>query len=323
MSAERVFAGIDIGATNIKYGLVDQKGKVLFKEQRPTIVDKGPEPLLHLVANIGEKLLFQAAEDDCEVRWLGIGTPGSVDFKTGQVIGMAPNIPGWKGAQIGEFLHERLNVPVWVDNDVNAVALAEYRFGAGAGYNSVICVAVGTGVGGGIILNGKLWRGSTSAAGEIGHMSIDLNGPVCGCGNRGCVEALCASPAIIERCRAKLDHQMTPVFEEILHDEPGELTIRKIFAAAKKRDSVALEVIEETARYLAIGMAGVVNLLNPEVVIIGGGVADGGAGFVEIVSQELRRRVCDSARERLRIVKATLGNNAGFIGAGILGEERQ
>lgn len=323
MSSERVYAGIDIGGTNIKYGLVDQKGKVLFKEQRPTVADKGPEPLLHLVANIGEKLLFHAAEEDCEVPWLGVGTPGSVDFKTGQVVGMSPNIPGWKGAAVGEFLRERLNVPVWVDNDVNAVALAEYRFGAGVGYQSVVCVAVGTGVGGGIILNGRLWRGSTSAAGEIGHMPIDPNGPVCGCGNKGCVEALCASAAIIERCRTKLNHNMTPTFKEIMNGDPGDLTIRKIFTAAKKRDSVALEVIEETARYLAIGMAGVVNLLNPEVVIIGGGVADGGAGFVEAVSQEMRRRVCDSAKEKLRIVKAALGNTAGFIGAGILGEERQ
>jgi glucokinase len=323
MSSETVYAGIDIGATNIKYGLVDHKGNVLFKEQRPTIADKGPEPLLHLVANIGEKLLFHAAEEDYEVPWLGVGTPGSVDFKSGQVIGMSPNIPGWKGAAVGEFLRERLNVPVWVDNDVNAVALAEYRFGAGVGYNSVVCVAVGTGVGGGIILNGRLWRGSTCAAGEIGHMPIDPNGPICGCGNRGCVESLCASSAIIERCRARLDHNMTPAFEEILKGDPGDLNVRKIFAAAKKRDKVALEVIEETARYLAIGIAGVVNLLNPEVVIIGGGVADGGAGYVETVSQELRRRICDSAQEKLRIVKATLGNSAGFIGASILGEERQ
>ena len=322
MASERTYAGIDIGGTNIKYGLVDLKGKVLFKEQRPTITDKGPEPLLHLVANIGESLLLHAAEDDCEVSWLGVGTPGSVDFKTGQVIGMSPNIPGWKGAPIGEFLRDRLNIPVWVDNDVNAVALAEHRFGAGAGYTSAVCVAVGTGVGGGIILNGKLWRGSTYAAGEIGHMSVDLEGPVCRCGNKGCVEVYCASPAILERCRARLEHNLTPAFKEVLNGDPGDLSIRKIFAAAKKRDALALGVIEETARYLAVGMAGVVNLLNPEVVIIGGGVADGGAGFVETVAQELRSRVCDSAQEKLRVVKATLGNSAGFIGAAILGEER-
>ena len=229
----------------------------------------------------------------------------------------------WSPTSVSEFLRERLNVPVWVDNDVNAVALAEYRFGAGVGYNSMVCVAVGTGVGGGIIINGRLWRGCTGAAGEIGHMPIDPEGPVCRCGNKGCVEAFCSSSAMIELCQGKLNHSMTPVFEELLKGDPGDLNIRKIFAAAKKRDNIALEVIEETARYLAIGMAGVVNLLDPEVVIIGGGVADGGAGYVEAVSQELRRRVCDSAKDKLRIVKATLGNSAGFIGAGILGEERQ
>jgi glucokinase len=322
MSDERAYAGIDIGATNIKYGLVDRKGKVLFKEQRPTLADKGPEPLMHLVANIGERVLLHAAEEDYDVPWLGVGTPGTVDFKSGQVIGMSPNIAGWKGMEIGELLRDRLNVPVWVDNDVNCVALAEYRFGAGAGYNSLVCVAVGTGVGGGVVLNGKLWRGSTFAAGEIGHMPIDPNGPLCGCGNRGCIEALCASGAIMQRCRDHLRGGLTPIFEEVLEGEPGDLSIKKLFAAARKKDEIALQVIAETARYLAIGLAGAVNLLNPELVIIGGGVADGGAGFVESTAQELRTRICDSAGEKLRVVKATLGNSAGFIGAGILGEER-
>jgi glucokinase len=209
-----------------------------------------------------------------------------------------------------------------VDNDVNAVALAEHRFGAGAGFNSLVCVAVGTGVGGGVILNGKLWRGSTSAAGEIGHMSIDPDGPTCGCGNKGCIEAFCSSSAILARCRARLSDRLTPVFEEVLTGDPDELSVKKLFAAARQRDEIALEVIGETARYLAIGLAGVVNLLNPELVVIGGGVADGGAGFVESVAHEIRSRVCDSAGEKLRVVKAALGNSAGFIGAGILGEER-
>jgi glucokinase len=323
MSDERAYAGIDIGATNIKYGLVGSKGEVLFKEQRPTLADKGPEPLMHLVANIGERLLLHAAEEDYEVGWLGVGTPGTVDAKSGQIIGMSPNISGWKGTALGEFLRERLNTPVYVDNDANAVALAEHRFGAGIGFDSVVCVTVGTGVGGGLILGGRLWRGSSSAAGEIGHMSINADGPECKCGNRGCLEAYCASAAIIGRCRSKLDGGLTPAFENVLRDDGLEtLTIKKLFAAARKKDNVALEVIEETAEYLSIGLAGVVNLLNPDLVIIGGGVADGGAGFVESVAQSLRNRCCDSAIDNLRVVKATLGNYAGFIGAGILGEER-
>ena len=322
MADHQTFAGIDIGGTNIKYGLTDLKGQVLFKEQRPTMAEKGPEPLLHLIGNIGERLLLHASEEELDVRWLGVGTPGTVDFKDGRITGMTPNIVGWKGTAIGDFLRERLNVPVWVDNDVNAVALAEHRFGAGAGFSSLVCVAVGTGVGGGIIVNNKLWRGANFAAGELGHMSIDPNGPACGCGNKGCVEAYCSSSAILVRCRERLKRELTPAFEEVLSGDLEELTIKKLFQAARHKDEIALEVIAETARYLAIGLAGVVNLLNPEMVIVGGGVADGGAGFVETVAQELRPRVCDTAAEKLRIVKASLGNNAGFIGAGILGEER-
>jgi glucokinase len=220
------------------------------------------------------------------------------------------------------FLRERLNVPVWIDNDVNVVALAEHRFGAGAGFSSMVCAAVGTGVGGGLILDGKLWRGANHAAGELGHMIIDPDGPVCGCGNKGCVEAFCSSSAMLARCREKLGRKMTPAFEEILAGDEGELTIKKLFQAARAKDEVALEVVAESARYLAIGLAGVVNLLNPELVIIGGGVADGGAGYVDVVAQELRTRICDSSADKLRVVRATLGNSAGFIGAGILGEER-
>ncbi len=322
MSDERVYAGIDVGATNIKCGLVDKKGKVLLKEQKPTVADKGAEALLHLVANIGERLLLRAADEDYEVPWLGVGTPGTVDFKSGRITGMSPNIPGWKGTEVGAFLKDRLNLPVYVDNDVNAMALAEHCFGAGIGYDSIVCVALGTGVGGGLVLGGRIWRGSTHAAAEIGHMPIHPEGLQCKCGQRGCLEAYCSSAAIIERCRVRLSDRLTPVFDKVLAGDLGELSIKKLFLAAREKDEVALEVLGETARYLAIGLTGVVNLLNPNLVIIGGGVADGAAGFVETVAQELGSRVCDSTVDGLRVVKAALGNNAGFIGAGILGRER-
>ena len=322
MGEQKVYAGIDIGATSIKFGLTDHKGSVLYKEQRPTVSDKGPEALLHLVANVGERLLLHAAEEDHDVRWLGIGTPGTVDFKTGKVLGNAPNIEGWAGTEVGTFLRGRLNLPVYVDNDVNGVALAEHRFGAGIGYNSLVCVAVGTGVGGGIIINGQLWRGAHHAAGEIGHIPISANGPVCRCGRTGCVEAYCSSTAMIERTKARLAGQMTAAFEEVLEGDAEGLTIKKLFAAARKKDAIALDVVEESARYLAIGLTAVVNLINPDLVIIGGGIADGGGGFVEAVAAELRTRTIDTAAENLKVVKAALGNSAGFIGAGLLGEEK-
>ncbi len=322
MSNQTVYAGIDIGGTNIKYGLVDPKGKVLFREQRPTMADKGADPLMHLVANLSEGLLYHAAEEEYDVRWLGVGTPGAVEAKTGKVIGVSPNISGWKGMEIGQILKDRLNLPVLVDNDVNAMALAESRFGAAMGYKSVLCVAVGTGVGGGIIFDGRLWRGATHSAGEIGHITINPNGPQCRCGAKGCVEAYCNSQAIIRRAIDKLNNGLTPAFEEVLEGPLSGLTIKKLFAAARKGDSVAIDVIQESADYLAIGIANAVNILNPEIVVIGGGVADGGAGFVEAVATEVRKKAVGPSGTDLRITKATLGNDAGFIGASILGEVR-
>ncbi|MBD3401656.1 ROK family protein [candidate division GN15 bacterium] len=320
MAHDSVYAGIDIGATNIKYGLVDGEGKVLFREQRPTVAEKGADALMHLVTNIAERLLLFAAEDEFDVRWLGVGTPGAVDIRTGTVIGPSPNIAGWQGMEIGSILADRINMPVWVDNDVNVMALAESRFGAAVGFESVVCAAIGTGVGGGIMLNGKVWRGASFAAGELGHMSINFDGPGCHEEMRGCIESYCCSQAILSRARARLEHGLTPVFEEVLQGSLDNLNIKKLFSAARKGDETAAEIIAETADYLAIGLAGIVNLLNPQIVIIGGGIADGGAGFVEAVSAGIRKRAFESATRDLRVSKATLGNDAGFIGAAILGE---
>jgi glucokinase len=321
MAEETVYAGIDIGGTNIKYGLVDHKGKVLFKEQRPTMVDKGAEPLMHLVTNISERLLYHAAEEDLPVKCLGVGTPGAVD-RNGKVISLSPNINGWQGMEIGKILRDRLNLPVVVENDVNAMALAESRFGAALGYKSVICVAIGTGVGGGVIIDGKLWHGANFTAGEIGHMTLYSNGPACRCGSKGCVEVYCSSQAILTRAKLRITGHLSDLFEEVLEGSMENLTIKRLFTAAKKGDPDALAVIAETAEYLGAGIAGAVNLLNPEIVVIGGGVADGGAGFVEGVAAEIRKRAFGSATENLRVARATLGNDAGFIGAGILGEMR-
>jgi glucokinase len=321
MPENTVHAGIDIGATTIKYGLVDPNGKVVYRDQRPTVSEKGSDALLHLVTNIGERLLLFAAEDELEVRWLGVGSPGAVDVRSGTVIGATPNIEGWQGTALGRNLSDRLNLPVYVDNDVNAMALAELRYGAAIGCKSVVCVAVGTGVGGAIIVNGHLWRGANYSAGEIGHMPINFEGPDCQEEMRGCLEAYCCSQAIIARTKERLSNGLTPAFDEVLQGSIDNLNIKKLFGAAKKGDNLAQGVIHETAEYLAIGLAGVVNLFNPEIVIIGGGIADGGAGFVETASAGIRKRAFRSATEHLRVARAALGNDAGFIGASILGEE--
>ena len=320
MADTRVYAGIDIGGTNIKFGLVDEKGKVLYKEQRPTMADKGATPLMHLVTNISERLLLHAAEEDLHPSGLGVGTPGAVDFRTGKVIGPCPNIAGWQGMEIGQNLRDRLNTPVFVDNDVNAMAMAEYRFGAAMGHKSVVCVTVGTGVGGAIIIDGKLWRGSNSSAGELGHMTIKFDAPATNTSMPGSIESFCSSQALLNRVRNAMKKEITPAFQDVLEGGIENLSIKKVFAALKKGDEVARDAVQETARYLGVGLAGIVNLINPEIVVIGGGIVDGGGGFVEAVTAEIKRTALDSAVAKLRVVKAALGNDAGFIGAGLLVE---
>ena len=322
MSNDRIFAGIDIGGTNIKFGLFDTKGKVLYRQQKPTMADKGPQPLMHLVTNIGEQLLYYAAEEEYDIRYIGVGSPGAVNCDTGQVIGPCPNIPGWTGMEIGKNLEERLNLPIFVDNDVNAMALAEHRFGAAKNSSKVVCTTVGTGIGGGVIFDGKVIHGANYSAGELGHITINFEGPECACGNQGCLESYCSSKYILNQVRQILKQEMTPVFKDVLDSDLENLTIKKLFAAVKRKDEIAVSVIRQTATYLGIGLAGIVNLLNPETVVIGGGITDGGCGFIEAVEQEIKQRAFSSAVEKLTVVKASLGNDAGFIGAGLLGDTK-
>ena len=314
-----VYAGIDIGGTNIKFGLVDASGNVLHKEQRPTTAEKGPTPLMHKVTNIAERLLLYAAEEEMDVHWLGVGSPGAVDFATGKVIGPCPNIDGWQGMDVGGTLRDRLNMPIYVDNDANAMALAESTFGAAAGRKNVVCLTLGTGVGGGLIIDGEVYRGANGTAGELGHVTINFEGPKCACGNKGCLEAYCSSQAMIGRTKALMGSELSPAFEEVLEGDLDNLTIRKLFAAHHKGDEIANQVLNETAVYVGIGLASVANLFNPEIVVIGGGIADGGGSFLEAVSAEMKKHAFSSAVDGLSIVRASLGNDAGFIGAGLLG----
>ena len=320
MSELQYYAGIDIGGSNVKYGIIDSTGNVLVRDQKPTRSEKGATPLLHLITNIAENLLLHAAENEYTINWLGIGSPGTIDNSTGVVKGKCPNIPDWVGTEIGPHLKDHLNMPVYVDNDANAMALAELRFGAAKRFHSVLCITVGTGIGGGIILDGKLWRGAHFSAGEVGHFVIDYNGKKCRCGNIGCLEAYCSSQAILDRARSKLKGGMSEIFNTLLNGDMSNLTIKKLFAAAKKSDETALEIVEETAVLLGTALSGLVNVINPQAIIFGGGVIEGGAGFVEIAGAEIRKRAFPSATEKLRILKAELGNDAGFIGAGLLGE---
>lgn len=316
--SERLYAGIDIGATNIKFGLVDDRGIVKFKSKVATPDATTPDRLFDKVLYCGEQLLIMADEENSDVSHIGVGSPGTVDLSTGVIEGTCPNLPGWVGFHLRERLKERLNLPIFVDNDANCASLAELRFGAGVGFEDIICLTIGTGIGGTLIINGHLHRGSNFAAGEIGHMKVAVmrNGKT----EFENLEKLVSSRAIITAVRERLEKEMTPAFQNLLGDTPDGLTIRKIFTAIKRGDTVALDVISNRGRLLGATLAGLLNVINPQLIILGGGVAEGGVDFVDAVKSTIQELALSTVTHGLEIVRAKLGNDAGFIGAAFLGQ---
>lgn len=313
----KVYAGIDIGATNIKYGLVDGAGDIKLRRQVPTPQNAMPDNIFGKVRHCGEQLLLEADELGMTVDQIGVGSPGCINIETGVVEGTCPNIPGWVGFHLRDRLKESLNLPVAVDNDANCAAIAEYRFGAGKGFHDLLCLTIGTGIGGGLILDGHIYHGATFSAGEVGHMRV-YEGD--GSGTVQYLESLVSSRAILNRLKERLGQSMTPTFEALIGKSPDGLTIRKAFTAMKRGDHLAIEVIGSAARTLGIALAGLVNVLNPERVILGGGIAEGESRFVDIVRDTVLAEALPSATEGLAVISAQLGNAAGFIGAAILGE---
>jgi glucokinase len=295
---KNVFAGIDLGGTFIKFGLVDSTGRVIFKSSVPT--PKGRQAILREFAHVTELLRQMAQNHGLRLQAVGVGSPGIVDASTGKIIGRSPNIPGWQGAEVGKALAKATGLKVVVDNDANVMALAEHRFGSGKGYDSGLYITVGTGIGSGIILDNHIWRGAHFAGAEIGHTIIEKNGKLCKCGKRGCVEALAATSAFIEYYGRK-----TP--------EPGG--VKFIFDRAKQGDVRAKQAIAIAADYLACGIGSALELLNPEVVVIGGGIAAGGAIYFRAIRQGLKKYASSSCRRKVIVKTARLGNDAGLIGA--------
>lgn len=313
----KVYAGIDIGATNIKFGLVDETGEILHRDQETTPNESSANRLFEKVLWAGEQVLIEADNRDASVDHIGVGSPGSVNCKTGIVQGSCPNIPYWVGFHLRDRLSERLNLPVHVDNDANCAALAEYRFGGGVGYRHIICLTIGTGIGGGLIIDGRLHHGADFSAGEVGHMLVpdpagEDDSPVF-------LEKIVSAPAVMAALRSRLVDNITPIYEGLIGNDLNQLTVRKMYTAIKKGDQMAAEILREKAGILGAALAGLANVINPELIIIGGGVVEGGAVFVDTVRETVLGLALPVVAGSLKVVPAKLGNSAGFIGAAMLG----
>jgi glucokinase len=301
--------GVDIGGTKLAAGVVNVEGRILTRAEVPTRAVEGPKRVLDRIVQLAEKVLARTETSHVPVRRIGIGCAGPVDRKAGLILD-PPNLPGWTQVPLVEHFEQALGLPVVLENDANAAALGEFRYGAGKGAQSLVYLTVSTGIGGGIILDGKIWHGLKDAAGEIGHMTLLPDGPLCGCGSRGCLEALASGPSIVRRARELLAAGRDSRLRDL-----GEFTSTDIARLAQEADLVAGEVWQSAVRFLALGVTAAITILAPERVVIGGGVTRAGDLLFEPLRREVKSRVRLVSTNSVPLLPAALGADVGILGA--------
>jgi len=310
-----IFAA-DLGGTHLRAATVDRTGRIRsrFKQNTPQASDVNA--IVHAIVAAVRECQRQASKE--EISAVSLVVPGTVDVEAGAVV-KAPNLPCLNGFQLAAALSSQLNLPAILENDANAAAVGEMWQGAGVGCKTIICVTLGTGVGGGIILDGKLWRGVDGSAAEIGHMCVDpFGGVACTCGSRGCLEVFASATAIVRMTR-----EASPRYPESVLQGKEDRTSEMIFEAGQQGDELALEIFRRMGVYLGIGLANLINILNPEMIIIGGGVVNGWNLFEKHMHQQVEERAFPLLAERVKIVRAKCGDDAGLLGAARLALVRQ
>lgn len=310
--------GIDVGGTNVKIALVDKSGKIIYSNSVPTYAKMGYEYTVNNIKQAIKDLMKETNTIAKDIDGIGFDFPGQVDYKTG-VVKLAPNIPGWVNVPIAQMIEEEFHIPTRIDNDVRCAALGEMKFGAGKGCENFVCITVGTGIGSGLVVNGQLVRGASNAAGEIGHIKLQMkDGLICGCGDTGCLEAYASGPSIVAMAQDYIKGGKSTKFREMAAAEGGEITPYMVAKAAEAGDPVAKRIFAIVGEYIGIGLTSVINLLNPEKVIIGGGVAEAGDLLLDPIRKTIKERAMVVAGSAVEIVPAQLGNSAGVIGASML-----
>lgn len=308
---KRLAVGIDMGGTNIRLALVSDDGTIIGSARYKTSAQEGKDPVISRLSSAASQIISEGRNHGTMIG-VGIGAPGLIE---NGVVRCSPNLPGWNDVPLQRILGEALSLPVILENDANAVAYGEKSMGAGKGLNSLICITLGTGVGGGLILGGKIWRGAFGMAGEVGHMIVEPEGNKCSCGNRGCLETYASATGIVRMAKEAVDNGEAGW-------DVGTLTTEVIDEAARRGDKIALRIFSEAGRYLGIGVASLLHILNPEAVVIGGGVVKAWELFYPSMAEEINRRCFREIKERTRIIPAFLGDNAGMLGAARLAFEQ-
>jgi glucokinase len=320
---KHIIAGIDLGGTSLKVLIVDDKNAIVSEAKAATRRSRKPGALLEGVADAVDEALGRAGLKRRELSAVSIGAPGSIDRHRG-VVHEAPNL-GWTEYPLGPNLERRLRVPVVVDNDVNVGTVGEHALGAGSGVDDLVGIFVGTGIGGGLITNGRLYEGSRGGAGEVGHAVIQVDGPRCSCGHRGCAEALASRWAMERDVRAAVKAGRRSIVLDIMKKKgKPRMTSSVIHAALRRNDRVMHDVLERAQYNLGILVANMVNLLDPACVVIGGGIAGRlGELFVGPIRKAAAKYFLrDDDAKRVKIVGGRLGDNAGALGAVVLARQR-
>ncbi len=314
--------GVDMGGTKILAAVIDAEGKIVHQVKTATKPRKGQEEVIKRIARCIQEAIDRAKLKPSQIRAIGIGSPGPLDPETGVII-FAPNL-GWSNVPLKTKLEVNLGIPTFVDNDVNMGTLGEYAFGAGQGVKSLVGIFVGTGIGGGIILDGKLYHGVNKTAGEVGHMIVKANGPRCGCGNFGCLEAVASRTAITrELQKAILKKGQKSKLTQLNGGSLDLIRSQAIAKAVKRADKPTIKVMQRAGKYLGMSVASIVHFLNPEMIVLGGGVIEAmGDSLLDPIRQAAAKYALPTTMDGVQIVEATLGDNAGVIGASVLARQR-
>ncbi len=314
---KKLVIGVDLGGTYIKAGVINNFGEILIEDSIPTEAEKGPFHVVEQISKVVEKL--HKNFNIGEIIGVGIGAPGQVDPEGG--VKYPPNFPGWTVVYLAKEVESKTGLKSVVDNDANVAAIGEAKFGAGRKYPNFIMVTLGTGIGGGIIIGGKIYRGPTGGAGEIGHISINFNGPKCNCGNYGCVEAYVGQRYLSAWVAEELKKNSNSIIFELVNGDLSKIEPYIISIAAQQEDEFAINVWKRVGFYVGVMLASVMNLFDINVAIVGGGIAKAGKILFDAMNETVKSRALKPIAEKAIVIPAELGNKAGILGAGALAFE--
>lgn len=313
----KYIVGIDIGGTNVKAGLVNAAtGELAYSTSIKTESEKGVDDTFDRLSNLVDEIISKNGITKNDVLGIGMGIPGPVINQA--VVAFFANFPWPKNVDAKELLEKRTGLHVKVDNDVNVITAGEAWLGAARGYKNVVCLALGTGVGGGILINGQLVGGFKGAGGEIGHMIVEEDGKLCGCGHKGCLETYCSATGVAREAISRLAVNKNNKIWELVDGDISKVEAKHVFDAAKQGDAFAIDIVNYIVRYLALGLGNLINILNPEAIVIGGGVALAGDILFDALKEELKKTALGISLDGIKILPAALGNDAGVVGAAAL-----